>query len=75
MFPKDTVQDILGKKAERGWYNISKSTHFRVEATGHLTHSPTRHTIVALFEKQASKGKTLLLTRYWNDNYVEVRGY
>lgn len=70
MYPENQVTEILEKKAERGWYNQSKSTHFKIEATGTFEHSPTQHTIVAIIEKQQTGNKATLLTRYWNDNFI-----
>lgn len=70
MYPEDQVEEILEKKEERGWYNQSKSTHFKIEATGTFENSPTRHTVVAILEKQKAGDKATLLTRYWNDNLI-----
>ncbi len=70
MYSENQVDEILGKKSERGWYNQSKSTHFKIEATGKFEHSPTQHTIVAIIEKQKTGDKATLLTRYWNDNFI-----
>ena len=70
MYPENQVDEILKKKEERGWYNQSKSTHFKIEATGVLEHSPTQHTIVAIIEKQQTGDQATLLTRYWNDNFI-----
>jgi DNA uptake protein ComE-like DNA-binding protein len=70
MYPENQVNEILAKKEERGWYNQSKSTHFKIEATGTLEHSPTQHTVVAIIEKQKTGDKATLLTRYWNDNLI-----
>ena len=70
MYPEDQVNEILEKKEERGWYNQSKSTHFKIEATGTFEHSPTQHTIVAIIEKQQTGDNPTLLTRYWNDNFI-----
>ncbi len=70
MYPENQVDEILAKKEERGWYNQSKSTHFKIEATGTLEHSPTLHTIVAIIEKRGTGAKATLLTRYWNDNLI-----
>ncbi len=70
MFPEDVVKDILEKKEERGWYNFSKSTHFRIKATGKMDHSPTQHTIVAVFERTEQDKHIALRTRYWNDSYL-----
>jgi general secretion pathway protein K len=70
MYPENQVDEILEKKEERGWYNQSKSTHFKIEATGKFEHSPTQHTIVAIIEKQQTGDKATLLTRYWNDNFI-----
>jgi general secretion pathway protein K len=70
MYPENQVEEILSKKEERGWYNHSKSTHFKIEATGMLEQSPTQHTIVAIIEKQQTGDKATLLTRYWNDNFI-----
>ena len=70
MYPENQVDEILEKKEERGWYNQSKSTHFKVEATGTFEYSPTQHTIVAIIEKQQAGDEATLLTRYWNDNFI-----
>lgn len=70
MYPEDQVDEILAKKEERGWYNQSKSTHFKIEATGTFEHSPTQHTIVAIIEKLPAGDEATLLTRYWNDNFI-----
>ena len=70
MYSDNQVEEILAKKEERGWYNQSKSTHFKIEATGTFEDSPTQHTIVAIIEKQNLGDKATLLTRYWNDNLI-----
>lgn len=70
MYPENQVKEVLEKKEERGWYNQSKSTHFKIEATGTFEHSPTQHTLVAIIEKQQTGNKAILLTRYWNDNFI-----
>ena len=70
MYPEEQVDEILTKKDERGWYNKSQSTHFKITATGTLEHSPTRHTVVTLVEKHKTGNKATLLTRYWHDNYI-----
>ena len=70
MYPENQVKEVLEKKEERGWYNESKSTHFKIEATGTLEDSPTQHTVVAIIEKQQTGDKATLLTRYWNDNFI-----
>jgi len=70
MYPENQVEEILAKKEERGWYNQSKSTHFKIEATGTFEHSPTQHTVVAIIEKQGEGDTATLLTRYWNDNLI-----
>ncbi len=70
MYPENQVNEILEKKEERGWYNESKSTHFKIEAIGTFEHSPTQHIIVAIIEKQQTGNEASLLTRYWNDNFI-----
>jgi general secretion pathway protein K len=70
MYPENQVNEILEKKEERGWYNQSISTHFKIEATGTFEHSPTQHTIVAIIEKLPAGDESALLTRYWNDNFI-----
>jgi hypothetical protein len=70
MYPENQVDEILSKKEERGWYNQSKSTHFRIEASGTFENSPTHHTLVAIVEKQGTGNEAILLTRYWNDNFI-----
>ena len=71
MYPENQVIEILAKKEERGWYNQSKSTHFKIEATGKFEHSPTQHTIVAIIEKLSTGDDATMLTRYWNDNFIQ----
>jgi len=70
MYPESQVDEILEKKEERGWYNQSKSTHFKIEAIGKFEHSPTQHTIVAIIEKHPLGDESTMLTRYWNDNLI-----
>lgn len=62
------ADEIEQAKNDRGYFNDTLSTHFRVEATGTINNSQTQHTIVAIFEKQGNDEKATLITRYWNDN-------
>lgn len=62
------ADEIEQAKNDRGYFDDTLSTHFRVEATGTINNSQTQHTIVAIFEKQGNDEKTILITRYWNDN-------
>jgi hypothetical protein len=65
------TQAILGAREEKGYYNNSKSTHFKIESTGFINGSNTKRTIVAILEKFEGEKKTSLLIRYWNDNALQ----
>lgn len=62
------IKGILDAKEEKGYYNNSKSTHFRIESTGYIDGSNTKRTIVAIFEKFGEGKDATLIIRYWNDN-------
>jgi type II secretory pathway component PulK len=62
------IGGILGAKEKRGYYNNTKSTHFRVESTGYINGSNTKRTIVAILEKFGEEKGATLMIRYWNDN-------
>lgn len=69
LFGQKQFDDILKAKKEKGFYNESKSTHFRIRATGTIEGSQTRHSIAVVLERpDESDG---LLTHYWNDNAIK----
>ncbi|MFQ5483692.1 MAG: hypothetical protein ACE5ER_13150, partial [Nitrospinaceae bacterium] len=67
-YPADKVQEILSARNSKGYYAETLSSHFRVQATGKMNHSETRHTIVAVLEKVGTDETAQLLVRYWKDN-------
>jgi len=71
LFNESQVQDILGKRKETGYYNESKSNLFRIESTGKISGSQTRHAIATVMGKTSGANGPGLLTYYWNDNYIE----
>ena len=71
LFGQKEFDDILKQKKEKGFYNESKSTHFRVQATGSFKDSQTRHSISVVLEKPGGDENAGLLTHYWNDNHIE----
>lgn len=70
-FDEVKVEDILAQRAEKGFYNDSLSSHFKIECTGKINGSRTRHTIIAIVQKFGNSEQSKLLIRYWNDNAVE----
>ena len=68
----DKTQQILSSRDEYGYYNDSLSSHFRIESTGNLNNSPTRHTIITIVQKFGVDEKATLLIRYWKDNTLEL---
>jgi len=71
LFEESQVQDILKSRKEKGYYNDTTSTHFRIQSTGSLSGSNTRHTLSAVLEKPKGTQGSGLLTHYWNDNFIE----
>jgi general secretion pathway protein K len=65
------INAILDAREEKGYYNDSKSTHFRIESTGFINNSNTKRTIVAILEKFEDGKKTNLLIKYWNENALQ----
>jgi type II secretory pathway component PulK len=65
------INAILDAKEEKGYYNNSKSTHFRIESTGYINSSNTKRTIVAILEKFGDDNDATLMIRYWNDNSLQ----
>jgi len=68
VFDDKQVQDILKARNEKGYYNDTQSSHFRVTATGKIEGSAAEHTIEAVIQKTVSGKNTRLLTVYWNDS-------
>jgi general secretion pathway protein K len=71
LFNETQAEDILTARAEKGYYNDTTSTHFRIHATGGLSGSNTRHTLSVVLEKSEADQGSSLLTHYWNDNFIE----
>lgn len=70
-YNEDQVKDIIAAREEKGYYGNFLSSHFKIKATGNITGSPTRHTIVAIVEKMREGNRDGLFIHYWNDNYLE----
>ncbi len=71
LFDETQAQEILAARKEKGYYNDTTSTHFRVHSTGSLSGSNTRHTLSVILEKPKAIQGSGLLTNYWNDNFIE----
>ncbi|GJL77958.1 MAG: hypothetical protein NPINA01_09470 [Nitrospinaceae bacterium] len=71
LFGENEIAEILRLKGEKGYYNETTSTHFRVKSTGSFGENKTRHTISAVMEKPQGAANTGLLTHYWNDNLID----
>jgi general secretion pathway protein K len=71
LFDEIQVEDILKARTEKGYYNDTTSTHFRIQSTGNLSGSNTRHTLSVVLEKPQAIQGSGLLTHYWDDNYIE----
>ncbi len=69
LYNESQVEEILRLREEKGYYNDTVSSHFRIEATGHIDGSRTRHSIAAVILKSGTREKPVLLTQYWNDNH------
>ena len=69
-YAEDQIGEISQLKEEKGFYNDSLSSHFRIESTGRINDSPTQHTISAIVQKFGLDDKATLLIRYWKDNAV-----
>jgi general secretion pathway protein K len=71
LFNETQAQEILNARAEKGYYNDTTSTHFRIHSTGSLSGSKTRHSLSVVLEKPKGVQGSGLLTHYWNDNFIE----
>ncbi len=71
LFEEAQVQEILNSRAEKGYYNDTTSTHFRIHSTGSFLGGNTRHTLSVVMEKSKAGQDSGLLTHYWNDNFIE----
>ncbi len=71
LYNDSQVEDILQKRDDKGYYNESKSTHFRIESTGKINGSRTRHSIAVVMASFNNAGSSGLFTHYWNDNYID----
>jgi len=70
LFEQKEIDEILRLKSEKGYYNETTSTHFRIQSTGSLGAGKTRHTISVVMEKPKGAANAGLLTHYWNDNHI-----
>ncbi len=68
IYTSQQIEDIQSSISDKGFYNESQSTHFKVVSTGKLDDSETQHTIVAIIEKLGVDDKATLIIRYWKDN-------
>jgi len=71
LFDESQVEGILKSRKDKGYYNDTTSTHFRIHSTGSFSDSNTRHTISVVLEKSKAGQGSGLLTHYWNDNFIE----
>ncbi len=71
LYNDSQVSDILKKREEKGYYNETKSTHFRIVSTGKIAGSQTRHSIAVVMGSLNGAGNSGLFTHYWNDNYID----
>ncbi len=71
LFDESKVQEILKSRNDKGYYNDTTSTHFRIYSTGSFSGGNTRHTISVVLEKSKTIQGSGLLTHYWNDNFIE----
>ena len=67
-YGEEEIQKIRNSIEENGFYNETLSSHFRIEATGNINNSSTKHTIVAIAQKFGLDEEATLLIRYWKDN-------
>jgi general secretion pathway protein K len=65
------INAILEARENKGYFDDSRSTHFKIESTGFINGSATKRTIVAIIEKIGSAKDATLLIRYWNDNALQ----
>ncbi len=70
VYTSQQIDDIQSSISDKGFYNESQSTHFKVTSTGKLDDSETQHTIVAIIEKLGVDDKATLIIRYWKDNAI-----
>ena len=71
-FSEDKIAAIVKSIEEKGFYDETVSSHFRIEATGRLYNSGTKHTIVAIAQKFGIDDEATLLIRYWKDNALKL---
>jgi len=71
LFGETKVQEILKSRQEKGYYNETTSTYFRINSTGSISDGGTRHTLSVILEKSKTGQGSGLLTHYWNDNFIE----
>jgi general secretion pathway protein K len=71
LFSQNEIDEIARIKSEKGYYNETTSTHFRIQSTGSLGVGKTRHTISVVMEIPKGAKNAGILTHYWNDNQID----
>ncbi len=69
LYNESQLEEIFRLREEKGYYNDTVSSHFRIESTGFI--GRTRHSIAAVIQKTGTRKQPALLTQYWNDNFFE----
>lgn len=69
-FDDSKILEIMEAREQKGYYNDSLSSHFKIESTGKISDSQIKHTIIALVQKFGIDEKATLLIRYWKDSAV-----
>ena len=71
-YAEDKITQIIQSIEENGYYDDTLSSHFRIESTGRVNNSLTKHTIVVIAQKFGTNEKATILIRYWKDNALEL---
>ena len=71
-YPQNQANTIIAAREEKGYFNNTVSTHFKITSTGRINNSKTNHTISAIIEKLGNANNATLLVRYWNDNTTNL---
>ena len=69
-YSEEQIEQIVQAIEDKGFYDESLSSHFRIESTGRINGSPTQHTITAIVQKFGLDDKATLLIRYWKDTSI-----
>ena len=71
-YADEKIPEISQSIEEKGYYDDTLSSHFRIEATGRVNNSVAKHTIVAIAQKFGIDEEATLLIRYWKDNALNL---